>query len=356
LTTINDQVIVILTPGFPKDEEDGTCLPLQKNFILAIKKNFPRQKMIILSFQYPYIKKTYSWNDITVIAFNGQNKGGLPKLLLRYKVNAALETIHKKNTISAVLSFWYGECAWVGKKFTGKRNIKNYCWLLGQDARAGNKYPSRTGLPSNEMIVLSDFLQNEFEKNYGIKPMYVVPPGIDDKEFDTVIPGKNSDIIAAGSLIPLKQYEVFIAVLGSLKKQLPGIKAILIGDGIEKNKLQALINLQGLQQNIILAGELSHKETLLKMQQAKIFLHPSSYEGFGVVNIEALYAGCQVISFCKPMTTDFAQWHTVTTKDEMYKKTLELLQDTDLKYERQLPFHIDDTAKKMMTVLGINQP
>ena len=36
--------------------------------------------------------------------------------------------------------------------------------------------------------------------------------------------------------------------------------------------------------------------------------------------LEALYAGCHVISFCKPMNTDFEHWHIVNTEEDMIKK------------------------------------
>jgi len=39
-----------------------------------------------------------------------------------------------------LLSFWYGECALVGKKFADKYSIKHYCWMWGQDAKKENKY------------------------------------------------------------------------------------------------------------------------------------------------------------------------------------------------------------------------
>ena len=81
------------------------------------------------------------------------------------------------------------------------------------------------------------------------------------------------------------------------------VKAVLIGEGPERMKLQSLITALGLQSNISLTGELSHPEVLQWMQRTKIFLHPSSYEGFGVVCIEALHAGAHVISFVKPMDT-----------------------------------------------------
>jgi len=348
-----NDTLVILTPGFPGSEADTTCLPMQQQLVRNIKENHPGLNIVVLSFQYPYFTKTYKWFDTTVMSFDGKNKGGLARLLRRGKLIGALKSISQNTKIAGILSFWYGECAWIGKKFADQNNIKHYCWILGQDAKKGNRDVKRTKLEGCEMIALSDFIQNEFEKNYGTRPQFVIPPGIDAKEFSHPIKEKDIDIIAAGSLIPLKQYEIFIEVIAEIKKQVPGIKAMLIGDGREKNKLKTLIATYGLESNIILAGELPHGEVLQCMQRGKVFLHPSSYEAFGVVCIEALYAGCQVISFCRPMAPDIQHWHIVPGKKEMAQKAIEILQDPGSVHKSLTPFLMDNTVKKMMALFGV---
>jgi glycosyltransferase involved in cell wall biosynthesis len=221
---------------------------------------------------------------------------------------------------------------------------------LGQDARKGNKY---TGLKADELIALSDFLQAEFEKNYGIKPAFVIPPGIDSKQFNSSIKEKDIDLLAAGSLIPLKQFEIFIEVITEIKKQIPGIKAALIGHGADKNKLEALIERHKLQSNITLTGELPYPEVLQWMQRAKVLLHPSSYEGFSGVCQETLAAGAHVISFCKPMKQDIEHWYIVSNKDEMQNTALKILQTSDIAFKKTIPFHMKDTAKKMMKLFEV---
>lgn len=343
-----NKTLVILTPGFAQSEADINCLPLQQGVIKALQQNFPALNIVILAFQYPYFKKEYSWFNNTVISFNGKNKGGFARLLLRRKVYRALTELNNNNTICGILSFWCGECALTGKRFAEKHSLKHYCWLLGQDAREGNKYVKYIKWKGHELIALSDFIQQEFKNNYGVQPQHIIPAGIDPKQFSTIIKEKDIDIVAVGSLIPLKQYDMLVNCIVAIKKQLPGIKAMLIGDGPEKNKLQQLIAVNGLQNNITLAGEVPHNEVLQCMQRAKIFLHPSSYEGFGVVCAEALYAGCNVISFCKPMQQNIEHWHIVTTAKEMAEKTLRMLQDLEIPNNSVTFFTVDDIVKKMM--------
>lgn len=344
------KTLVILTPGFPKDEADSTCLPMQQQLIQTLLKNNPELSIIVLSFQYPYHTAAYTWFAANVIPFNGQNKGGLPRLLLQRKINTALKKIHNSTGITALLSFWYGECALVGKRFADKHNIKHFCWILGQDARKQNKYPKRVSLKAGELIALSDFLQDEFEKNHGTRPQHIIPAGVDPTLFPNAGSIKDIDILAAGSLIPLKQYDIFLYALVEIKKQLPQVKVMLVGEGPERKKLEALMTQLGLQSTITLTGELSHPEVLQQMRRAKLLLHPSSYEGFSGVCLEALQSGAHVISFCQAMKQEIEHWHIVATKERMIQQALAILENPLTNY-KQVTFHTMDEVAKKITAL-----
>jgi len=344
------KILLILTPGFPKSEADSTCLPMQQSLVSALQRNFPQVKIIVLSFQYPYHRQTYQWHGITVMSFGGENKGGMQKLWLRRQLNRRLKTLRNNNTIIGLLSFWYGECALVGKRFADKYQLKHFCWILGQDARKENAYPNNVKINPGELIALSDFLQDEFESNHKARPQHVIPPGIDIAAYPSTANKRNIDILGAGSLIPLKQFDIFIETVAVLKKQLPQLKAMLVGNGPEKEALQKLVAQNGLQNNIIFTGELEHPDVLRLMQDTKIFLHPSSYEGFSGVCQEALHSGAHVISFCRAMKMEIDQWHIVQDKEAMARKALDLLQNPGTIYKPVNFFSIDETANKMMAL------
>ena len=339
------KTLVILTPGFAKDEADSTCLPLQQQLVKALKETNPLLNIVILSFNYPFHTEKYTWFNTTIIPFNNKSRG-LHKLLLRQKVNSTLKRIHNETPITGLLSFWYGECAAIGSRFANKHGLKHFCWILGQDAKKENKYPRRSQLRTDELIALSDFLQTEFEKNHGMKPAHLITAGINTRFFNNE-KEKDIDILAVGSLIPLKQYDVFIEAVDEIKKQIPGIKAMLIGKGPEKDKLQKRIAQLELQSNITLPGELPYHEVMERMQRAKLFLHPSSYEGFSGVCLEALYAGAHVISFCRAMNQEIEQWHIVSSCEEMIEKAMTILEYPATVYNKVLFCTIDEVAKKM---------
>jgi glycosyltransferase involved in cell wall biosynthesis len=349
----HEKTFIILTPGFPSSESDSTCLPMQQNLVRKLNEIRPELKIVVLSFQYPYHKNAYSWHRLRVIPFNGRNKGGFTRLLLRSQINSELKKMSSKGEIVGLISFWCNECAWIGKRFADAHNLKHRCWILGQDARKQNTYPRRLKPTDSELIALSDFVQDEFQRSHGITPCYAVPAAVDPLEFDKYEGTKNIDIVAAGSLIPLKQYDLLAEIVSVIKKKLPTVRSVLIGDGPERGKIEALIREQGLTDNLMITGELPHKEVLYHMQRAKLFLHPSSYEGFGVVCLEALYAGARVISFCKPMKNEIAHWHNVKSKEEMVEKALMILRGEKFDAESVLPYSIEDQAKRMLEIFGL---
>ncbi|HEY2721725.1 MAG TPA: glycosyltransferase [Chitinophagaceae bacterium] len=350
------RTFIILTPGFPASEADTTCLPMQQQLTLSMREAYPDLEIIVLTFQYPYHQTPYKWNGIEVVPFGGRNRGGLKKLKLRRKINRALENLNKTTSIAGLLSFWYNECAWIGKKFGEKHRIKHYCWILGQDAKKENKYPRLLRPCSAELIALSDFLQDEFEKNHGVRPKFMIPPGVDEKLFSDNSEEKDVDLLGVGSLITLKQYDIFLEAVAEIKKQIPTLKAVLTGDGPEKERLKSVITQLNLENSITMAGELAYPEVLKLMQRSKLFLHTSSYEGFGCVCIEALQAKAQVISFCKPMKADIPYWHIAKDKKEMVEKSLNIFQGERKQWQSPARFNIRDTCTQIMKLfIGVDK-
>lgn len=348
--TLLNKTLVILSPGFPEDEADSTCLPFPQLFVRKLKELNPSLNVIVLAFQYPYTSSEYKWHNVTVIPFNGKEKGKLSRLMTWYSVWKRLKKIMKENDVTGILNFWLGECALIGKHAAKKYHVKNFTWLLGQDAKKGNRYFSLIKPAAQNLIALSDFLNDEFYRNYKIRPANVIPPGIDTNEFLLQPVERNIDILGAGSLIPLKQFDVFIKLVAQSVKKNTAIRAVICGKGPEQALLQRMINENNLSKNIQLYGEMPHERVLELMQHSTIFLHPSSYEGFGVVLSEALYAGAQVVSFCKPMNVAFKNHHVVSSEKEMADKVEEILNRTDRKHENIMTYQIKETCNRVLSL------
>ncbi len=346
------ETLVILSPGFPANEADTACMPPQQIFVKALKEVCPGLNVIVLTFQYPFFAAEYDWYGVKVIAIGGKERGRLFRLFTWVKAWFILRKLNKENQLLGLLSFWFGECAFIGNYFGRLNNLCHYSWLLGQDAKSGNKYFRWIKPRGDSLIALSDFLAKEIKKNYGIAPLHVVPVGIDTGLFGEAPLKRDIDILGAGSLIPLKQYDVFIDALFFVKNFLPDIKAVICGKGPELEHLKIRVANYKLENNLTFAGELPHQEVLALMQRTKIFLHPSNYEGFGAVLSEALYAGAHVVSFCKPMTKNFRHHHVVKNKEEMSAEILTVLKDTKRGHDPVLMCPAQQIAKNVISLFA----
>ena len=344
------KTLVILTPGFAADEADTACLPWVQNLVRELKQNFPGVHIIVFAFHYPFKKEDYEWNGVQITSFNGGNKSGFHRLLLWSAVWRRLSSINKKYHIIGLFSLWIGECALIGKYFGKRHHILHRTWVVGQDAKKDNRWVKRINLRSNEMAALSDFIARELQKNYGIRPQFTIPGGVDPNEYQQSLAERDIDVMGTGSLIALKQFNVFIDVIAAARKTHPSIRSIIVGKGPELQLLQSQIRSLELQANLELTGEVSYREVLRHMQRTKVFVHTSSYEGLGMVCTEALYAGAHVISFVKPFEKDIPHWHIVGNKEEMLKKLLELLNNHALDHSPVMHFAAKDTAMAVMNL------
>ena len=346
------KTLIILSPGFPSDENDSTCIPPQQGFAAALKRLYPSLEIIVIAFQYPFRNGRYSWKGVHVIPLNGRNKGKFRRILIWLKAARILKGLSKEKNIVGLLSFWCTECALVAARFARRHQLKHYCWILGQDALPGNKMVKYIKPQAEELIALSDFVQQNFFINYGLKPKYVIPCAIDRDIFHLEKKERTIDVLGVGSLIPLKQYGIFIEVMRYLKQQLPLLRAMICGKGPEHESLKRMINESGLSENVLLVGEKPHAQILNLMQDTKVLLHPSSYEGFGAVCLEALYAGAHVVSFVQPMYSPIEHWHIVKTKDEMKATLQKLLTATSLSHDSIFPFSIESSTSDMMRLFN----
>src|SRR5258708_6014192 len=356
------KTLVILTPAFPADESPANWVTTQQLFVRMVKENYPHGKIMVLSFYYPYSAASYEWHGIPVTSFDGTRHHKVRHILFWLRIWKKLTAIRRENEVVGLFSFWCGECALIGHYYGLCYGIRHYCWLCGQDARKSNKLVNFIRPRPDELIAMSDFLVDEFFRNHGIRPRYRIPNGIDPREFAPTTPpeplvmsmppatpaGRDIDILGVGTLSRFKQYDLFVDIIRSLQSSLPEIKGLHCGEGEDKERIQTLIREAGMEAHFSLLGETPHQEGLGYMQRTRALLHTSDYEGFGVVCLEALYAGAHVISFVKPMKQDIPHWHIVSTMEEMRDKARELLLARDTEYTPVCPYLMEDTVKEVV--------
>jgi glycosyltransferase involved in cell wall biosynthesis len=151
----------------------------------------------------------------------------------------------------------------------------------------------------NEIISDSEHTTNKLKNNLrSKKKIYTISCGNDFEKLQLIKTAKTkSDVIFAGRLLSYKNIDVLIKSIQLIKERKPKIKCLIIGDGPEKKKLEVLTQKLNLEKNIKFLGFLkNHNDVYALMKSSKVFVLPSTREGFGIVVIEANACGIPVIT------------------------------------------------------------
>lgn len=317
--------ILILTPGYPKDEGDTSCIPALQLFVRNLAKT-DSVKVSVISVHYPFVRSNYSWYNCEVSSLGIPNKKR-NRLLSFYKQWKALKNIHRNHPIDCIHSFWLGECTLIGYYFSKVNNIAHLATFMGQDAKKGNRFAPFLPLKKMKLISLSSFHQREISANYRITAE-IIPWGVDDtyiiKAEEKVI-----DIIGIGSLIELKNYSEFIQTIHLLKRSKPTIRVVLIGDGPLKEILMHQIKMLQLEDNIELKGNITYHETQQYLAKSRVLLHPSEFESFGMVFAEAIAHKTSVVSRKVGFFANDKHWSIGNNPQQFAEYCLQLLDSKD---------------------------
>lgn len=130
------------------------------------------------------------------------------------------------------------------------------------------------------------------------KEIVTIPIGVDIGLINSVKPSMTkSDVIYVGRLLSHKNVDVLIKSIAILKKNRPNIKCLIISDGPEKKNLEKLSTSLNLVKNILFLGFVKDINKIYAlMKSSKVFVLPSTREGFGIVVIEANACGIPVVT------------------------------------------------------------
>ncbi len=169
---------------------------------------------------------------------------------------------------------------------------------LGKRGVFGKVVERMTTHLTDKMIAVSERTKKDLERIGVRKEIKIITSGIDFGKIDKVgASGEESDVIFAGRLIKEKNVDVLIKAVELVKKKILDVKCMIIGEGPEKNELVKLAYDLGLENNIEFKGFLEdHSEVISYMKSSKVFVLPSTREGFGIVVLEANACGLPVIT------------------------------------------------------------
>ena len=145
----------------------------------------------------------------------------------------------------------------------------------------------------SRIVTLSESSKEEIARRLRLRPsnITVVPPGVDP----SFRPGGTRDpsplVVAVGRLVPVKRFDVLIDALAEVKVRRPELRAVIVGEGYERDALERRIAELDAGGWISLPGRVDPATLLDLYRRAWVVASASRHEGWGMTITEA--AACQ---------------------------------------------------------------
>lgn len=202
------------------------------------------------------------------------------------------EVIHSYSFYTNVAAYWGGiglPAIPVGSlRISFKQSLADNGIVGYLSARWPRKHISNSYAACREVQACRSFFRP--------REVYVVPNGVDLEAFSPApFPtGKAPQMLAVGSLLPLKRWDVLLEAVAHLKKG--GVRGELkvAGDGPEQERLKELAGNLGIKDRVQWLGRSSDLPSLLG--QSYFLVHSSDSEGMPNVVSEAMACGRAVVA------------------------------------------------------------
>ncbi len=147
---------------------------------------------------------------------------------------------------------------------------------------------NRAARDADAVIVPSDFVRRRALDVLELRPerVHVIPHGVDHTLFTPAAEPREPFILYPARPWPHKNHPRLLEAFAVLRKELPELRLVLTGGGLEK--------LEPLPEGVEQLGIASAEELASLYRRAACLVFPSMYEGFGLPPLEAMACGCPV--------------------------------------------------------------
>lgn len=169
---------------------------------------------------------------------------------------------------------------------------------------------NRVPLSVDAVIAVSHHSAEKFSawSKVPIERAFILPNSVDLNRFVAQPPDQalleryglqsNKVILTVGRLASLERYKGFdeiIELLPRLIERFPTLKYMVVGDGRDRERLEAKARAVGVEDRVVFTGRIAESEKVAHYNLADAYVMPSFGEGFGIVLIEAAACGLPIV-------------------------------------------------------------
>ena len=138
----------------------------------------------------------------------------------------------------------------------------------------------RVGLPRDKVEVVHYGL-DELPRAWGVNP-------------PSAVPEQARVILAVTRLIEQKGVDRAVRALAAVRDEHPAAVLVVLGEGPERPRLEALARELGVADAVFLVGRVP--DVAAWLQRAELLVHPARWEGFGLALLEAMLASLPIVA------------------------------------------------------------
>jgi glycosyltransferase involved in cell wall biosynthesis len=322
-----DVNLALFVPGFPSREEDW-FVPCVSSLVRGLGRHY---QVDVYALKYPRRRKQYRWHGLAVTSFGHRSRIVVGPARFRAAVAAARASHHRMG-YDAVLALWGDETALAAAIFARLEGLPLLLKLSAGEAVSipGTGYGSRRslfqrlclGVGIRRAAVLGvgsarqrqDVLRLGFS---GIPEPLLLPFGVEVDRFTPrpreggAVPGGRSGprLLAVGSLIRVKGFDVLLRALSGLHALHPGMHLRVVGDGVERERLEKLAATLGIAEMVTWSGWIDHRRMPDVYREADLMVSASLHEAQGVACLEAMACGLPVVGSDTGMLPELLDSH-----------------------------------------------
>jgi glycosyltransferase involved in cell wall biosynthesis len=184
----------------------------------------------------------------------------------------------------------------------------------------------------------------------------ILPNGIDNDAWQVAPSPRDASVVTLVSvmrLAPRKRPGHLLKMIDRIHQQTPPgvrLRAVIIGEGPERAKIEKGIAARGLGDVVELTGRLERDEIREQFARADIFVAPANLESFGIAALEARCAGLPVVAKARTGIREFVGHGTegllAESDADMVAQLIRLVRDPELRarmarHNRETPAPVD---------------
>jgi glycosyltransferase involved in cell wall biosynthesis len=168
-------------------------------------------------------------------------------------------------------------------------------------ARLGELVEYRLAPPvyrNSAVVTLSPSAREELVRELRLRPdrVHVVPPGVDPRFSPGGLRSPVPLVVAVGRLVPVKRFDLLVEVLVELRRRHPALEAVVVGDGYEREALEARVHALDAADWLRLPGRLDPDALVDLYRKAWVLASSSAREGWGMTITEAGACGTPAVA------------------------------------------------------------